>query len=96
MERADDPVRPVRLSYTFVGADGERSRQRRRSATDAAHPLRVRIGPFVRIHRTASFAVKPQLLLRRPTFSVAPEKVGKKMRRTRYILRADAREFFTP
>ena len=32
----------------FVGADGERSRQRRRSATDAAHPLRVHIGPFVR------------------------------------------------
>ena len=47
MERADDPVRPVRLSYTFVGADGERSRQRRRSATDAAHPLRVHIGPSV-------------------------------------------------
>ena len=45
MERADDPVRPVRLSYTFVGADGERSRQRRRSATDAAYPLRVHIGP---------------------------------------------------
>ena len=29
----------------FVGADGERSRQRRRSATDAAYPLRVHIGP---------------------------------------------------
>ena len=28
-----------------VGADGERSRQRRRSATDAAYPLRVHIGP---------------------------------------------------
>ena len=38
-------------------------------------------------------AVKPQPLLRRPTFSVAPEKVGKKMRRRRVILRADAREF---
>ena len=34
------------LLYMFVGADGERSRQRRRSATDAAHPLRVHIGPF--------------------------------------------------
>ena len=32
----------------FVGADGERSRQRRRSATDAAHPLRVHIGPLFR------------------------------------------------
>ena len=34
------------LLYMFVGADGERSRQRQRSATDAAHPLRVHIGPF--------------------------------------------------
>ena len=42
---------------------------------------------------TASFAETPQLLLRRPTFSVAPEKVGKKRRRRRVILRADAREF---
>ena len=42
---------------------------------------------------TASFAVTLQLLLRRPAFSVAPEKVGKKMRRRRVILRADAREF---
>ena len=49
-------------------------------AVDAANPLRVRIGPFVRIHRTASFAVKLQLLLRRPTFSVLPEKAGKKRR----------------
>ena len=32
----------------LVGADGERSRQRRRSATDAAYPLRVHIGPFFR------------------------------------------------
>ena len=88
MERADDPVRPVRLSYTFVGDDGERSRQRRRSATDAAHPLRVHIGPFVRFHRTAADAATPQPCLRRPTFSVAPEKVGKKMRlETRYIAR---------
>ena len=34
--------------FTFLGADGERSRQRRRSATDAAYPLRVHIGPFFR------------------------------------------------
>ena len=33
------------LLYMFVGADGERSRRRRRSATDAAYPLRVHIGP---------------------------------------------------
>ena len=52
---ADDSVRPVCLSHTFVGADGERSRQRRRSATDAAHPLRVHIGPLVRIHRNCRF-----------------------------------------
>ena len=42
---------------------------------------------------TAVRAVTPQLCLRRPTFSVAPEKVGKKMRRRRVILRADARDF---
>ncbi len=34
------------IAYRSVGADGERSRQRQRSATDAAHPLRVHIGPF--------------------------------------------------
>ena len=42
---AGDSVHPVRFSHKFVGADGERSRQRRRSATDAAHPLWVHIGP---------------------------------------------------
>ena len=50
--------------------------------------------PFVRFHRTTSFAETPQLSLRGPTFSVAPEKVGKKMRWGRAILRADARDFF--
>ena len=34
------------LLYMFVGADGERSRRRRRSATDAAYPSRVHIGPL--------------------------------------------------
>ena len=77
----------------LVGADGERSRQRRRSATDAAHPLRVHIGPFVRLHRTAVDAAPPQPCLRRPTFSAAPEKVGKKRRWRRVILRAHARDF---
>ena len=38
-------------------------------------------------------AATPQPCLRRPTFSVLPEKVGKKMRRRRVILRAHAREF---
>ena len=53
------------------------------------------VGPFVRIHRTASFAVTLQLCLRRPTFSVAPEKVGKKKRLgTRYIARSRARFIF--
>ena len=33
------------VAQHVVGADGERSRQRRRSATDAAYPLRVHIGP---------------------------------------------------
>ena len=42
---------------------------------------------------TAVRAATPQLSLRGPTFSVAPEKVGKKMRRRRVILRADARDF---
>ena len=63
----------------FVGADGERSRQRRRSATDAAHPLRVHIGPL--------FRYSPELPLLRqhricasggPFFSVLPEKNGEK------------------
>ena len=76
----------------FVGADGERSRQRRRSATDAAHPLRVHIGPFVRLHRTAVRAVTPQPLLRRPTFSALPEKVGKKRRWKRIGLYRGATE----
>ena len=49
--------------------------------------------PIVRLHRTASFAVTPQLSLRRPTFSALPEKVGKKMRWMRFILRADVRDF---
>ena len=44
---ADDSVRPNPISDMFVVADGERSRQRRRSATDAAYPLRVHIGPPV-------------------------------------------------
>ena len=51
------------------------------------------IGPFVRIHRTSSVAVTLQLCLQRPTFSVLPEKVGKKRRRGRAILRAHARDF---
>ena len=51
------------------------------------------IGPLVRIHRTAVDAATPRPCLRRPTFSAAPEKVGKKRRWTRFILRADAREF---
>ena len=62
--------------------------------------LRMRATPcgctsalFSSIHRTASFTVTPQLCLRRPTFSVAPEKVGKKRRRRRVILRAHARDF---
>ena len=42
---------------------------------------------------TAVRTAMPQPCLRRPTFSVAPEKVGKKMRRGRIILRADARDF---
>ena len=42
---------------------------------------------------TAVRPATPQLCLRRPTFSVAPEKVGKKMRRRRVILRAAARGF---
>ena len=51
--------------------------------------------PFVRFHRTTSFAETPQPCLRRPTFSVAPEKVGKKMRlETRYIARCRARFSF--
>ena len=41
---ADDPAQHS------VGADGERSRQRRRSATDAAYPLRVHIGPRSMYH----------------------------------------------
>ena len=45
---------------------------------------------------TAVRPAKPQLCLRRPTFSVAPEKVGKKMRWRRVILRADARANFWP
>ena len=46
------------------------------------------IGPFVRIHRTSSVAVTLQLCLRRPTFSAASEKVGKKRRLgTRHIAR---------
>ena len=51
------------------------------------------IGPLSGFTGTASFAVTPQPCLRRPTFSVAPEKVGKKMRWRRVILRVDAREF---
>ncbi len=46
------------------------------------------------IHQTSSIVVTPQLCLRRPTFSVLPEKVGKKMRRGRAILRAHARDFY--
>ena len=42
---------------------------------------------------TAVRAATPQLSLRGPTFSVAPEKVGKKMRLGHAILRADARVF---
>ena len=83
---ADDPAR---LS---VGADGERSRQRQRSATDAAYPFRVHIGPSIRFHRTAAFAATPQPLLRRPTFSVFPEKVGKKRRWMRIGLYRSATE----
>ena len=48
-----------------------RSRQRRRSATDAAHPLRVlsarprrRRGMFFRIHQRAVMIARPQLSLR--------------------------------
>ena len=49
------------------------------------------------IHRTSLFAVRPQLCLRRPTFSVAPEKVGKKMRLDAvYIARSRARFCLTP
>ena len=83
---ADDPAR---LS---VGADGERSRQRQRSATDAAYPFRVHIGPSIRFHRTAAFAATPQPLLRRPTFSALPEKVGKKRRWKRIGLYRSATE----
>ena len=43
---------------------------------------------------TAVRTATPQLSLRGPTFSVAPEKVGKKMRLGRVILRADTREFW--
>ena len=49
--------------------------------------------PPVRIRRIASFAARPQPCLRRPTFSAAPEKVGKKRRWRRDILRAHARDF---
>ncbi len=38
------------VTQHVVGADGERSRQRRRSATDAAYPLRVHIGPANIVH----------------------------------------------
>ena len=41
---------------------------------------------------TASFAATPQLCLRRPTFSVAPEKVGKKRRWKRIGLYRGATE----
>ena len=50
------------------------------------------VGPFVRIHRTASFAATPQLCLRRPTFSALPEKVGKKRRWKRIGLYRGATE----
>ena len=42
---------------------------------------------------TAVRAARPQPCLRRPTFSAAPEKVCKKRRRGRVILRAHARDF---
>ncbi len=48
------------------------------------------------IHRTSLFAVTPQLCLRRPTFSVAPEKVGKKMRRDALYCALMRANFFTP
>ena len=50
--------------FTFLGADGERSRQRRRSATDAAYPLRVHIGPppsIPEMSRNGMIAVCPQM-----------------------------------
>ena len=44
-EKMQDSASGGDSARQFVGADGERSRQRRRSATDAAYPLRVHIGP---------------------------------------------------
>ena len=94
---AVDAVRPQLLLRRQFCAAVCRGRWRAQpSATKerygCGHPLRVHIGPLVRIHRTASFAVTPQPLLRRPTFSALPEKVGKKMRlETRHIARSRAR-----
>ena len=52
-------------------ADGERSRQRRRSATDAAYPLRVHIGPFGNRRIRRRFPLK-WYILRGPMWASAP------------------------
>ena len=55
-------------------------------------PTSARLSGFTELPLNAA---TPQLCLRRPTFSVLPEKVGKKRRlRTRYIARSRARFLF--
>ena len=80
---AVDAVRPQLLLRRQFCAAVCRGRWRAQpSATKerygCGHPLRVHIGPLVRIHRTASFVVTLQPSLRGPTFSALPEKVGQK------------------